>query len=60
MQRRLLIRLKDDVRGTSAVEMGIICGVIVIAMMSALSGLASQTGTMWTNVKDRSSEAIAN
>jgi pilus assembly protein Flp/PilA len=37
-------------RGATAIEYGLICALIVIAMMSALGGLGGGVGGMWTNL----------
>lgn len=50
-------RMGADVRGTSAVEMGIICAVIVLAMFGAVQGFADQANTMWTDVNSKVDEA---
>lgn len=50
MKNTFLMRLIRDQRGTSAVEMGLICGLIVIAMFGALQGFANASNGMWTNV----------
>jgi pilus assembly protein Flp/PilA len=47
--RRLSNLLRDETAAT-AVEYGLILTLIVIAMIGALSVLASTTTTMWNNV----------
>lgn len=54
-----LISLRDDVRGTSSVEYGIICGLIVIAMLVALNGFATGTSDMWSNVSTKTQTAMS-
>lgn len=39
-----------DEQGTSALEMGLICALIVIAMFGALQGFANTSTSMWGNV----------
>jgi pilus assembly protein Flp/PilA len=46
---RRLLRCR---RAATAVEYGLILALIVLAMMSALLGLADVTTGMWTNVSD--------
>ncbi|MCZ8322699.1 MAG: Flp family type IVb pilin [Novosphingobium sp.] len=53
MKNTFLMRLIRDQRGTSAVEMGLICGLIVIAMFTALQGFANASNGMWTNVANQ-------
>ncbi len=43
-------RLFQDERGVSAVEYALICALIVLAMVAALSQVATATTTMWNNV----------
>lgn len=53
MKIEFLMHLIRDQRGTSAVEMGLICALIVMAMFTALQGFANESKSMWTNVKDK-------
>lgn len=48
---------KDD-RGTSAVELGLICSLIILAMLGAVQGFASESIAMWGKIKDKSDQAI--
>jgi Flp pilus assembly pilin Flp len=48
-----VINLIRDQRGTSAVEMGLICGLIVMAMFSALQSFANESKTMWDTVANK-------
>lgn len=57
--KAILQRLVRDQRGTSAVEMGLICALIVLAMLTALQGVANQTKETWNTVSSKSGEAIA-
>lgn len=56
--KALLHRLTRDQSGTSAVEMGLICALIVLAMLTALQGVANQTKETWGTVSSKSQEAI--
>lgn len=58
MIKPFLQRLTADEAGTSAVEMGIICGMIVVAMLVGLNNLANETNHTWNTVKDKSHDAI--
>ena len=40
-------------RGATAVEYGLICAMIVLAMLVALQAVATKTSTMWGNVANR-------
>lgn len=54
--------LISDERGTSALEMGLICGLIVLAMISALQSFANENSALWTSVASKvsaSSKAAA-
>ncbi len=49
-------------RGTSGLEMGLICGLIVLAMLSALQSFANENSALWTSVASKvsaSSKAAA-
>ncbi len=47
---RTLRRLLASDKGATAVEYGLILAMIVLAMMAALSNVASKTTGMWGNV----------
>lgn len=47
---RLLIAPLGSRRAATAVEYGLICGLIVIGMLVAIRGLASATVGMWSNI----------
>jgi pilus assembly protein Flp/PilA len=55
--RRIAGIIKDK-RGATAVEYGLILSLVVLAMLSALAGVASTTIDMWTNVSSEVSEAV--
>ena len=55
----LMTALIHDERGTSAVEMGLICALIVLAMLTALQGFANETQATWNLVSSSSSAANA-
>lgn len=55
--KRLLRQLRDDDRGATAVEYGLIISLIVLAMIGALGGVADATVNMWGNV---SNEVVEN
>ena len=46
-----LTRLFQDEHGATAVEYGLICAMIVIAMLTALNGVANETIKMWNKVE---------
>ncbi|TPG18723.1 Flp family type IVb pilin [Sphingomonas koreensis] len=50
-------KLSGARRAATAVEYGLIAALIVIAMISALAGLANATNDMWNNVSDRVANA---
>lgn len=56
--KAILQRLMLDIRGTSAVEMGLICALIVLAMLTALKGVANETSNTWNSVTQKSQAAI--
>lgn len=45
-----LLRLLGDQKGATAVEYGMIISLIVLAMTSALSGVANSTNNKWDYV----------
>lgn len=55
----LLGRLLRDEFGATAVEYGLILAMIVLAMLSALTGVANETKKMWNDVSNKSEAAHA-
>lgn len=56
--KNVLNELLRDQSGATAVEYGLILAMIVLAMMAALSGVASETIEMWQGVADKTSAAV--
>lgn len=52
-------RLCQDNRGTSAVEYGLILSLIVLGVVGAVSGVASETQKMWSDIQAKSAKAHA-
>jgi pilus assembly protein Flp/PilA len=53
-------QLFRDQRGTSAIEYGLICSLIVIAALTAIQGFADENNATWMNVASKSMAARAN
>lgn len=53
-----LAKLQADVRGATAVEMGLLCAMIVITIIAAVRGVADETNGLWATVATTTSEAI--
>lgn len=51
-RRRRLRRFLRDERGATAVEYGLICVMIVLAMVTALRGVANANTNMWGHVSN--------
>lgn len=49
-KRRELRRIVRDERGATAIEYGLICAMIVIAMIGALKGVAQANTGLWSHV----------
>jgi pilus assembly protein Flp/PilA len=54
---RTLRRLLASNKGATAVEYGLIIAMIVLAMMAALTNVASNTKGMWGNVANEVSNS---
>ena len=50
--RLFIAKLIRDIKAASAVEYGLICALIVLAMIAGLNAVAGSTTTMWNNVSD--------
>ncbi len=46
-------------RGTASVEMGLICALIVLAMLTALQSFAQGSVSMWDAVSSKTAQAIS-
>jgi len=46
-------RILADSRGATVVEYGMICALVVLAMLAALIGLADTTVGLWNNVTSK-------
>jgi pilus assembly protein Flp/PilA len=55
--RKLLARLSRDENAISSVEYGLILGLIVLAMLTALTGFANMTVSTWNDIASRTSNA---
>jgi pilus assembly protein Flp/PilA len=55
----LLKRLLRDKHGATAVEYGLILALIVLAILTALSGVAGETISMWNDVSSKSAAATS-
>jgi pilus assembly protein Flp/PilA len=50
--RLFFAKLIRDIKAASAVEYGLICALIVLAMIAGLNGVAGKTISMWGNVSE--------
>lgn len=50
---KLIHRLIRDSKAATAIEYGLICALIVLAIMSALLALGTVTSDMWNKVSDK-------
>ena len=50
--------LLRDKRGTSAIEMGLICSLIILAMMTALENFAGESQLTWNTISSKTAQAI--
>lgn len=50
-------RLLSDDKGATAIEYGLICALIVIAMVAGLRSLGGGSGGMWTQLNDKIADA---
>lgn len=48
--RAFLHRMKESQKGATAIEYGLIISLIVLAMMVALTNVATKTSRMWSNI----------
>jgi pilus assembly protein Flp/PilA len=55
---RVLKNFCAEERGATAVEYALILALIVLAMLGSLSGFANAATAMWTDVEQKSADAI--
>lgn len=59
MARKIILtKLLQDETGATAVEYGLILGLIVIFMIASFDSVATATIDMWNDVATKSSDAI--
>ena len=51
-------KLRSDKRGATAIEYGLICALIAIAIMGALRSLGGGAGGMWTQLDEKVEESM--
>ncbi|MDG6079802.1 Flp family type IVb pilin [Erythrobacter litoralis] len=56
---RFFKHLKDDDRGATAVEYGLILALIFFAMVGALTGFGQSAIDMWSGIDESVGEAMA-
>ena len=56
---KLVSAMIRDERGATAVEYGLICSLIILAMLTALQGFANETQAIWTTVSTSTQNAVA-
>lgn len=56
----LLRKVRSDERGTSAVELGILCVMIVIGLIAAVRGVADENTRIWGNVSEKVIQSSSN
>ena len=49
--RTMLRKLRADTRGATAIEYGLICSLIIVAMMSGLQALGGGSRGMWGRIQ---------
>jgi pilus assembly protein Flp/PilA len=58
--KMILFDLLRNQRGATAVEYGLICAMIVIAMLTALGAVAEQSVATWDYITEKSQDAMNN
>ncbi|MBX9644809.1 MAG: Flp family type IVb pilin [Novosphingobium sp.] len=54
-----MTKLLRDQQGTSAIEMGLICSLIILAMMTALENFAGESQLTWNTISSKTKDAIS-
>jgi pilus assembly protein Flp/PilA len=56
--RTLLKRIGADNAGATAIEYGLILGLIAIAALGVMQNLGNETTTLWNTVKDEATAVL--
>jgi pilus assembly protein Flp/PilA len=56
---KFLTSFYRDTRGATAIEYGLICSLIVIAVIGAMQGLGGQSGGTWGSVSSKATAAMS-
>lgn len=54
---KALYRLARDCRGATAIEYGLICALIVVAIIVSVGAVGGQTHDMWSNMANKVASA---
>ncbi|MEZ5737903.1 MAG: Flp family type IVb pilin [Novosphingobium sp.] len=57
IERTFLRKLLDDRRGTSSVEYGFLCVMIVVAIIGAVRGVGDENEGIWARVSSKTANA---
>jgi pilus assembly protein Flp/PilA len=57
--KSFLQSLARNSRGTSAVEYGLICAMIVLVMLVAVQGMGAQNGGTWGSISSKTAAAMS-
>jgi len=60
MRASFFKRLQHDTAGATAVEYGLVVGLIAVAMVGALWEVANTASDMWNDIEARSTDAMTN
>jgi pilus assembly protein Flp/PilA len=56
--RRFTARFLNDDRGATAIEYGLICGLIFVAILTGLSALGGANGGLYNQVMGKIADAL--
>ncbi len=51
--------MRRDTRGTTTIEYGILCGMIVLAIIGAVRNLGSENGGLWGGINTKATAAMS-
>lgn len=57
--KSILTSLRRNKRGATTIEYGLICGMIVLVIISAIRGLGSENGGQWSLMSSKATAAMA-
>jgi pilus assembly protein Flp/PilA len=57
--KTFLTSLRRDTRGTTTIEYGMLCGMIVLAIIASVRALGTENGGQWSAMSSKATTAMS-